>query len=64
MTKDDSFERYISMGKGQGPVILESAYYDYLEVRRQAIMMELRAIERVLIGANRLRRESLPTKAR
>lgn len=62
MTDDGNFERYVNTGNGQGPVVTESAYYDYLETRRQTIIMELRTIERILIGAKRLRRESLPTR--
>ena len=40
------------------------AYIDYLETRRQIVIMELRALDRVLIRAGRLRRETLPTRAK
>lgn len=42
---------------------IDPATVEYLEVRRRALIMELRGIERVLIRAGKLARETLPVRA-
>ena len=42
----------------------DDVFLEYLEIERQALIMRLRAIERVLIHAGKLRRESLPTRSK
>ena len=40
------------------------AYIDYLETRRQIVIMELRALDKALIRVGRLRTPTLPSRQR
>jgi hypothetical protein len=58
------FERYVSDDAGKLSPAQFDAWLDYLELRRQVLIMELRGVERTLKVNGRLRRESLPTRAK
>ncbi len=46
------------------PPTVQDEWLDYLQSKRDALIMELRAIERPLVKYGRLRNETLPRRAR
>ena len=65
----DEFVRLLGSASdnGRGKHELDGAVSDWLdmiETERQITIMRLRAIDRVLVQHNRLRRETLPTRVR
>ena len=57
------FERYVNGSKEHDNAAIE-LYLDYLETERQITIMRLRAIDKQLVRAGRLQRETLPTRIR